>query len=62
MQQKIKQKLIYVKVTTADDLADLGTKCYRTPAFTRLIGLNRMGNASSRRTLPEQRFTAAVCA
>eukprot|EP00972_Heterocapsa_arctica_P084372 12428499-Heterocapsa_arctica.AAC.1 len=47
MQQKIKQKLIYVKVTTADGLADLGTKCYGTPEFTRLVGLNMMGNASA---------------
>eukprot|EP00972_Heterocapsa_arctica_P016712 2464321-Heterocapsa_arctica.AAC.1 len=56
MQQKIKQKLIYMKVTTADGLADLGTKCYRNPEFTRLVGLNMMGNASVGRTLPEQQF------
>eukprot|EP00972_Heterocapsa_arctica_P086931 12814012-Heterocapsa_arctica.AAC.1 len=46
------------KVGTAHNLADLGTKSHSAPAFIRLVGLNMMDDASSGRTLPEQRVTA----
>eukprot|EP00972_Heterocapsa_arctica_P041226 6077924-Heterocapsa_arctica.AAC.1 len=39
MQQNIKLMLMYMKKGTADNLADLGTKC-STLEFTRLTGLN----------------------
>eukprot|EP00972_Heterocapsa_arctica_P100185 14772727-Heterocapsa_arctica.AAC.1 len=50
-----------MKKGTADNLADLGTRC-SAPEFIRLVGLDMMGRASSRRTLPEQQVTAAVSA